>query len=300
MLSQQKMKNLIRQKSKESKLPVQQLYGLYAMDRLILKLSKSSYADHLIVKGGFLLTTDLGICMRATRDLDFTLRDAILSKDTLNELIDVINFTEDNSNEYFKVSSMSETREDFEYNGYNLKIDYYNGSTKIPINIDLTTGEDLIGVTDKKNFKSIFSDEEYILSSYSPEQIIIDKFYTLLAYGELDDTNSRMKDYYDLYMLTKRNDEIDSGKVLSGLNKTMKQRKTFIEIGNYDEIIDYLRESNNQKALWATFVESNPYIESISFAEVMNQIEWFSNKLEHTYQKGIIHKKNNDPERHGF
>lgn len=72
MLSKQKMKNLIHQKSKESKLPPQQLYGLYAMDQLLAQLSKTKYSNHLIVKGGFLLTTTYGLENRATGDIDFT------------------------------------------------------------------------------------------------------------------------------------------------------------------------------------------------------------------------------------
>jgi len=60
-----------------------------------------------------------------------------------------------------------------------------------------------------------------MLSSYSIEQIITDKFHTLLAYGELDDTNTRMKDYYDLYLLTTTIDDIDLNKVVLGLEKRM-------------------------------------------------------------------------------
>ncbi|MBU5467926.1 nucleotidyl transferase AbiEii/AbiGii toxin family protein [Virgibacillus sp. MSJ-26] len=143
MLNQQMMKNLIIKKSKESKLPAQQLYGLFAMDRLILKLSKTPYANNLIVKGGFLLTIDLGVSMRATRDLDLTVRDLYLSTDVINELFDVIKIKDKDSNEYFELNNIKETREEFDYNGYNLKLIYHNGNTKIPINVDITSGENL-------------------------------------------------------------------------------------------------------------------------------------------------------------
>src|SRR5699024_2113853 len=218
------MKNLIIKKSKESKLPSQQLYGLFAMDRLILKLSKTPYANNLIVKGGFLLTIDLGVSMRATRDLDLTVRDLYLSTDVINELFDVIKIKDKDSNEYFELNNIKETREEFDYNGYNLKLIYHNVNTKIPINVDITSSEKLIGINDRRHFKSICTKEEYMLSSYSIEQIITDKFHTLLAYGELDDTNTRMKDYYDLYLLTTTIDDIDLNKVVLGLEKRMNQR----------------------------------------------------------------------------
>ncbi len=209
MLNPQKMKNLVVRKSRESKIAVQQMYGLYAMDRLVLKLSESDFADSLIVKGGFLLTTDLGVDMRATRDLDFTMRNLSLDEYTIDELAKVIEAKDENDNEYFELKRVDETREDFAYNGYNLKLIYRNGNTRIPINVDLTSGEDIIPIQDKKLFQSIFTDEEYTLNSYSMEQVISDKLYTLLAYGDIDDTNSRMKDYYDLYLITRIYDDLD-------------------------------------------------------------------------------------------
>lgn len=62
------------------------------------------------------------------------------------------------------------------------------------------------------------------MAGYPIEQILTGKFYILLAYGEIDDTNLRMKDYYDLYLLTKTNKDIDLEKVNIGLGKIMRQR----------------------------------------------------------------------------
>src|SRR5690625_710436 len=182
MLSQQRMKNLIREKAIESNLPMQQLYGLYAIDRLVLKLSKSLYADKLIVKGGFLLTTELGISMRATRDLDFTAEYILLNKFEVEKLLKEISKRNAKDNEYFEINNVEEIAGNINFSGYNLKVTYHNGSTQIPISVDLTSGEDLVSITNKKVFTSIFTNETYKLSSYAIEQILSDKFYTLLAY----------------------------------------------------------------------------------------------------------------------
>lgn len=188
------------------------MYGLYAMDRLVLKLSESDPADSLIVKGGFLLTTDLGVDMRATRDLDFTMRNLRLDEDTIDELAKVIEAKDENDNEYFVLNRVNETRKDFAYNGYNLKLNYYNGTTRIPINIDIISGEDIIPIQDKKLFQSIFTDEEYTLNSYP-----------------------------------------------------MEQRDNYIGVHDYDEIIDFLSGSENQKMLWSKYSEEEPYAEEIEF-----------------------------------
>ncbi|HIZ52673.1 MAG TPA: nucleotidyl transferase AbiEii/AbiGii toxin family protein, partial [Candidatus Enterococcus avicola] len=85
MLSKQKMKNLISKKSKETGLPAQQLYGLYAMDQFVSEISETEYSDYLIIKGGFLLTTSYGLDNRATGDIDFTVRDIALNEDNIEK-----------------------------------------------------------------------------------------------------------------------------------------------------------------------------------------------------------------------
>lgn len=221
------MKNLIRQRSMETGLPPQQLYGLYAMDQLVAQLSETEYSDHLIIKGGFLLTTSYGLDNRATGDIDFTVRGLALNEKNIMQMLDSLPIS--NGKRTFDFVGIKETREDFDYNGYELKLIFHNDGVKIPLNVDLTTGEDLIQMEYNKNVRSIFTDEEYSILGYPVEQILSDKFYTLLAYGEIDDSNSRMKDYYDLYLLTKTNDNINLEKVNVGLGKTMNQHSGLLK-----------------------------------------------------------------------
>lgn len=277
MLSKQKMKNLISKKSKETGLPAQQLYGLYAMDQFVSEISETEYSDHLIIKGGFLLTTSYGLDNRATGDIDFTVRGIALNEDNIEKMVNSLPMS--NGKRNFEFVGIKETRESFAYNGYELKLVFHNDGVKIPLNVDLTTGEDLIEMEYDKNVRSIFTDEKYSISAYPVEQILTDKFYTLLAYGQIDDSNSRMKDYYDLYLLTKMNDDINLKKINIGLEKTMSQRGQIIETKDYDGILNYLKQSVKQIEMWSKFEDSKPYAKDISFEEVMNQVQVFSNKL---------------------
>lgn len=293
MLNRHEMRSLVNKKSKESKLPPQQLYGLYAMDRLILKLSNSTYSNDLIVKGGFLLTTHLGINSRVTRDMDFTIKNIPLSEEVIDDFISVIESDDTNSPECFKVRKVMDIRSDFEYGGYSLMIDYFNGKTKVPITVDLTTGEDLISINEHQHFKSIFTDESYSLSSYTVEQVVVDKFYTLLAYGAYDDKNSRMKDYYDLYLINKLEQNLDYSLVNKGLDRTMKQRDTFIKNDQYNEITDYLHDSEMQKGLWKSYSKRTPYASELSFDSVMEEIKILSSKLINQRQTDIEIRRRN-------
>lgn len=277
MLNKQRMKNLIRLKSIESGLPPQQLYGLYAMDQLLGQLSRSDFSKNLIVKGGFLLTTVYGLENRATGDLDLTVKGFELDKKNLVKLVESLQSSDEKT--IFEIKDIKETRESFDYAGYEVKLIYHNENAKIPLNVDFTTGESLIPVQSFKKTHSLFSNEEYSIVGYSIEQIVTDKFYTLLAYGAVDDTNTRMKDYYDLYLLTKLEREINFDSVNIGLRLTMKQRNNFIDTERYSLIIEGLKKSNLQKELWLRFENTMPYAKGLKFEQVMDQILFFSNQL---------------------
>lgn len=177
-----------------------------------------------------------------------------------------------NGHEYFKSKEAKRIRNDFEYEGYSLTIDYFNGKTKIPISVDVTTGEQLVSINEHENFKSIFTGEEYSFSSYTVEQIVIDKFYTLVAYGAYDDTNSRMKDYYDLFLINKIEESVDYSLVNKGLDQIMKQRETFVASTQYSDIINYLHELDYQRRLWEGYSRKTPYANDLSFDDVMFEI----------------------------
>ena len=247
------------------------------MDQLLAQLSKTKYSNHLIVKGGFLLTTTYGLENRATGDIDFTVEGLELNEDNIMSIIESLQTLD--VKQTFEFKGIKKTREDFDYNGYELKLMFRNDEVKIPLNVDLTTGESLIKMGRNKNIKSIFTDEEYSISGYPVEQILSDKFYTLLAYGKVDDSNSRMKDYYDLYLLPKIKRNIDMAKINEGLDKTMNQRNNYIGIDEYNNIIDYLKHSANQGGLWSNFAKNMPYAKGISFNDVIEQIKLFSNQL---------------------
>lgn len=294
MLNKQQLKNLINKKAIESGLPPQQLYGLFAMDQLVSLLSKTYYSNYLILKGGFLLTTAQGLNFRATGDIDFTITGFELNESNITKMIDTIQTQLEQP--MFEIVNFKETREDFNYNGLEVKLLYHNDGMRIPFNIDFTTGEDLIQKDHQQNITSLFTGEEYSIKSYPVEQIITDKFYTLLAYGEIDDTNSRMKDYYDLYILTKSYQKLNIQDINNGLSKTMNQRDNYISFLDYEEIIQYLKQSETQRDLWERFSEAMPYADNLAFIDIINQIELFGEKL--TREKVIARKKrNNDLDR---
>lgn len=267
------MKNLIDKKAKETHLPKQQLYGLYGLEQLLLKLNDSSYKDNLILKGGYLLSSVYGLDNRVTRDLDTTMINSPLTKETLEELADFVTSPDENGEKQFELRGIKETREDFDYSGFELKFLFKNGRSKFPISIDFTTGEDLIKIEKGSKIPLMFEENKSLdFPSYSIEQIITDKFYTTIAYGKYDDTNSRMKDYYDIHLLSTIGENIDYSLVTEGLSKTMNQRDEVISKNDFESIILSLGESENQKSLWERYRTVTPFAKELEFEDVINKM----------------------------
>lgn len=276
MLSEQKMKNLIAKKARETGIAPQQLYGLFAMEQVLIKLADSPYKNHCIMKGGYVLSTRFGLDNRSTRDLDTTIRDMALNKDKINELVDYITSPDENGETHFKKITIKESRDTFEYNGFKVVLSFQNGKARFPIHIDFTTGEDLIDVDEESQIPLLFEeDKTVVFPSYPVEQILADKLYTTLAYGAIDDSNSRMKDYYDIYLLNKTLKDINFLKVIEAMNKTMTQRDNFIEMERYFEIINDLRKSDKQEHFWERFQQDQVYASGITFTEVMESVHSF-------------------------
>lgn len=246
------------------------------MEQLLIKLNDSPYKDHLILKGGYVLATTLGLDRRATRDLDTTVRGFRLDKEKIADFI-----TESNQKaSQFELVGIKETREAFEYNGYELKLHYINGKARFPISIDFTTGEDLIDVMELDVIPSLFdSSVELRFPRYPLEQIIADKWYTTLAYGKEVDTNSRMKDLYDLYILSKSYDTIDYAKVAEAVNKIMNQKNNRISIDEYEPIINFLHSSDQQQVTWTNYQRLYPFARDVAFDEVIHSLKGIAHKV---------------------
>lgn len=217
--------------------------------------------------------------MRSTRDLDTTFRGSKLTDEKVNEICQFIEKPLENENFLFKVRKIISIRNQFDYQGYNTKLTFQLGRGKFPIEIDITTGEELLPIQKQEEIPLIFSEERLYFYSYPLEQILADKLYTTLAYGTVDDTNSRMKDLYDNYFLTKVNSKINYNWVYQAIEKTKIQRGFQISVDEYVMILQTLSEPSFQQEEWKKYQLENIYAREILFENVMSSIEHFTEKV---------------------
>ncbi len=266
LLSLAKMKNLVREKSKEFHVPPQQLYSLYGLEELLKRLSDSPYKEYLVIKGGYLLTSVFGLDNRTTKDLDASVKDLSLDRETIEAIGAYLESPYPDGKVHFKVTTIKDSRENFEYSGFNMRLHFINESAVIPLDLDITTGEKILPTPETK-IPLIFSEGEISFQAYPAEQILSDKLYTTLAYGAIDDTNSRAKDLYDLYYLSTFHEQIDYAAVKQSIEATKKQRGDQIEPSDYMQILDQLESSPRQQAYWEKYQLDHAYAIGVPFAK---------------------------------
>ena len=107
--------------------------------------------------------------------------------------------------------------------------------------------------------------------SYNFVTIIAEKFETILSRNI---ENTRMKDYYDLYMFVnlKWND-IDKKELFEAIKNTSRKRESIEYILNASKYIELIEDDNRLKQLWKSYVSVYDYAKDISFEDTIKAIK---------------------------
>ena len=195
------VKNRLLAAARQSGKPFQTCLTHYGLERFLFRLSQSPLKEKFILKGGLLLV-GMGLPMaRTTRDIDF-LGLVPSDIDAVGALIrEIGNVALDDGLVYeFNDLNIETMAEDAEYPGIRLKFDAWLGKARIPMQIDVGFGDAVVPDAREMTFPTLLDMEPPVVRAYSIETIVAEKFEASLDLAEL---NSRMKDFYDIWMLSR-------------------------------------------------------------------------------------------------
>lgn len=269
-MTSMRMKALIRNIAKEKNINSAVVLRNYMLERLLERISKSKYRDNFILKGGMLVASIVGIDSRATIDLDATLRHFPLSKEELERAFGDILKIEIDDGITIKLLNITEIREDAEYHGFRLGLVGMVDESKIPLKVDITTGDEITPDAIKYSFKLLLEDRNIEVLAYNLETVLAEKLESIISRGV---TNTRMRDFYDIYILTKfQAKNIDKDLFKKALIATSKNRGSENQISNTENILIDIKESEKLKSLWKNYIVKNPYAQDISWDSVTSTL----------------------------
>lgn len=209
--------------------------------------------------------------MRTTMDIDANITGMNFEKDGINEMIDDILSIKIDDNVIFEVEKNVPIKEDNEYGGYRFKLIAKLSNLKIPFSIDISTGDLITPRAVEYKYKTILENNQISLYTYNYETIIAEKFETVL---KRNISNSRMKDYYDLYyFVTYKWNDIDKATLEVAVDTTFKHRKSKKYLNKYNEIILNLSNDINLLERWNKYRKEHTYAKEVEFEDTIKAIE---------------------------
>ena len=261
----------LRNKAKASRISYQQCLQLFFQEEFLRRLSKSKYVDNLVLKGGLFIYTLTNFESRATIDVDFLLRQLPNSVDDVKVVIDeIINIHTGNDYIEMTANGFEEISPQRKYKGISTQIIGKVKNVRVPFNIDIGVGDIIVPKSEKRKINTQLPDfESPEISTYSLESTIAEKLDAILQRFEL---TGRMKDFYDIYYLSKTFD-FDGLKLQTAISETLQNRGTLYEKDSFKRIIQFPHDPDMQTK-WKYFLK-NIKNEALDFDIVINGIKDF-------------------------
>ena len=277
MKNAMQLKGIIKNIAEEKHISAQLVMQNFMLEKLLERISVSKYQRNFILKGGFLIAAMVGLDTRATMDMDATIKGLPVNEQTVQEMFDEICKIELADDVTFSFRGIREIREGDEYTGYRVSLSANYPPMAVPLKLDITTGDKITPKEIEYRFKLLLEDRSISVFAYNLETIMAEKLETVISRG---DQNTRPRDYYDIYILSKlqySNIEFDSLK--AALNATADKRGSTAVIENYSKIMDTVRNSEIMQRQWENYQKDFEYAAGIAFKDVCNAVVQLMNLL---------------------
>jgi predicted nucleotidyltransferase component of viral defense system len=256
----------------------------YVNERLLHRLATSAHADRFVLKGAALFTVWTGRPHRATRDLDL-LGFGDSNEASLRDVFkDVVTLKTEDDGVVFDAGSLEvgPIRESQEYGGVRVTLAAHVAEAKVRVQIDVGFGDAITPEATEIDFPALLSFPAPRLRAYPRETVIAEKLDAMVQLGL---ANSRMKDFYDLKLLSELFD-FDGELLVRAVRATFTRRGTPVP----DEVPvalspEFIGDSSKAKQ-WSAFASKSGAGDVGDFASVMEQVARFvTEPLEHARAK---------------
>ena len=266
------LKDLIRNLSKKKSADAQILMRNDMLERFLERISLSEYKNQFILKGGMLVAAMVGLDARATMDLDATIKGTNVSVEDVEMIISQIISIPLDDGVSFRIKRISEIMEEADYPGVRVSMETKFDGVITPLKIDISTGDIITPREIKYNFNLMLENRTIEVWAYNLETVLAEKLETVISRNV---TNTRMRDFYDIYILQKLYGEQLSKDVLwDALVATAKKRETLeqIETEDIDEVFDEIQSSSVMENLWKAYQRNYSYSADIPWHTIMKSI----------------------------
>lgn len=243
----------LRNKAQAEGRNAQDLLHYYAIERFLYRLSQSPHADQFVLKGALVFLA-WGIDFpRPTRDID--LRGSVpIDVDAMCRIVQSICLTPvvDDGMAFDAASVTGEiVREGARYQGVRIRFNGGLGKARTSMQIDIGVADTITPSAQRVNYPTLLDMPAPALRGYPPETVIAEKVEAMVV---LDEINSRMKDFYDVWLIAQRF-EFEGSPRQQALYATFRQRRTSLPAEMPVALTDSFAAQKQE--MWRAFVVRN-------------------------------------------
>lgn len=267
------LKAKINNIAKEEKISPQAVMQTYMLERLLERISISEYKDNFILKGGMLISSIVGIDSRSTMDMDTTIKGFKLDIKNLTNILQAIIDINIGDNVKFKILDIDNIRADDYYGGLRIHLQANFDEMPVDLKIDVTTGDKITYGEINYTYNLLLEERSIEIWTYNVETIVAEKYETIIKRNIL---NTRIRDFYDLYMLTHLDKQNISNKMLvQAIKETSKHRESYNIINDkntVEEVIISIKNDKDLKQQWNKYQKNYEYAKEIKYEQLVDSI----------------------------
>lgn len=241
--------------AKEQNVEFQSFLNRFAIYRLLYRLSLSPHRESFILKGAMLFRIWTNDPYRMTRDLDFHYKniDSIGKLEQIFREICSVPLLDDGLRFMPDTVIGEEIRETQEYRGVRIKLQALLDNAKIPLQIDIGFGDIITPRPKEIEIPTMLDFPTLKIRAYPRETVVAEKLHAMIILGI---GNSRMNDFYDLYMLA-CNFDFGGIPLTKAISATFKRRKTNVPSEIPLALSDSFWNDTSKQILWNAFLGRN-------------------------------------------
>ena len=264
------LKDLIRNLSRKKSADAQLLMRNYMMERFLDRISLSEYRDKFILKGGMLVAAMVGLDARSTMDLDATVKGTNVNVEDIENLISAIVSVPIDDGVKFQLKSISEIMDETEYPGIRVNMTATFDGVVTPLKIDISTGDVITPGEVRYSFKLMLEERSIDIWAYNLETVLAEKLETIITRTT---TNTRMRDFYDIYILEQlHGNTLNQQTLHDALLATAHKRGTERRLTDAKDVLDEVESSPVMQKLWESYRRKFSYAAELEWNIIMEAI----------------------------
>ena len=264
-------------KAREAGRPFSELLQYFAMERFLYRLSRSVHADKFVLKGALMFNAWQAPVTRPTMDIDL-LGITDNSVDAIVAIAKEICLQEvEPDGLVFDPDSLGGERivEDADYGGVRVRFRGTLGTARVTMQLDIGFGDVVVPKPETADYPTILDLPVPRLRGYSRESAVAEKFEAMVVLGVL---NSRVKDFFDIWLLSRQFD-FDGETLALAIERTFTTRGTAISGDPVALTEDFAKEASRQTQ-WRGFVRKNRLLDApADFSAIVEAIAIFLGPL---------------------